>query len=112
MYVPYPETFHFYLFISFFTETDQWLLVMSTQLIGFSIGGICKHILVAPSSMIWPYNLAFAAIFNTLHSQETTGTYASGGISRARFFTYFFVGYFLYSQLLFIHFPALKICPF
>jgi OPT oligopeptide transporter protein len=62
--------------------------------------------------MIWPYLLAFAAIFNTLHSHDTTGTYISGGISRARFFTYVFIGYFLYSQFLFIHFLALAICPF
>ncbi|KAF8263226.1 OPT oligopeptide transporter protein-domain-containing protein [Lactarius quietus] len=35
----------------------QWLLVMSTQLIGFSFGGICKRFLVDPPSMIWPSNL-------------------------------------------------------
>jgi hypothetical protein len=32
-------------------RSDQWLLVMSTQLIGFSIGGIAKRFLVAPPSM-------------------------------------------------------------
>jgi hypothetical protein len=80
---------------------------MSTQLIGFSIGGICKSILVAPPSMIWPYQLANAAIFNTLHSHETTGTRASGGISRLRFFTYVFIGYFLYSQFPSYIFPRL-----
>jgi OPT oligopeptide transporter protein len=105
MYVPSPEAFHLHLFIRFFTKTDQWLLVMSTQLIGYSICGISNLILVAPSSMIWPNTLGFAAILNTLHSHETTGTHASGGISRARFFTYFFVGYFLYSQFLFISPP-------
>ena len=71
---------------------------MSTQLIGFSIGGICKRILVSPPSMIWPVNLVTAALFNTLHSQETSGTHSSGGIARGRFFTYVFVGYLLYSQ--------------
>ena len=30
---------------------DQWMLVMSTQLIGFSIGGICRRFLVNPPSM-------------------------------------------------------------
>ena len=79
-------------------QTDQWLLVMSTQLIGFSIGGLCKRILVAPQSMIWPENLVMAALFNTLHSKETSGTYSWGGVSRSRFFTYVFVGYILYSQ--------------
>ena len=79
-------------------KIDQWLLVMSTQLIGFSIGGICKRILVAPPSMIWPVNLVTAALFNTLHSQETSGTHSWGGVSRGRFFTYVLVGYTLYSQ--------------
>ncbi|KAI0264939.1 OPT oligopeptide transporter [Gloeopeniophorella convolvens] len=75
----------------------QWLLVMSTQLIGFSIGGICKRFLVSPPSMIWPANLVTAALFNTLHAQETSGTQARGGISRERFFSYVFFGYILYN---------------
>lgn len=32
-------------------DLDQWLLVMSTQLIGFSIGGIARRFLVQPPSM-------------------------------------------------------------
>ncbi len=86
--------------IRFFTnlKTDQWMLVMSTQLIGFSIGGICKRFLVAPPSMIWPTNLVTAALFNTLHVQETSGTQAHGGVSRERFFCYVFIGYVFYSQ--------------
>ncbi|KAG6817299.1 hypothetical protein H0H87_010641 [Tephrocybe sp. NHM501043] len=35
----------------------QWFIVMSTQLIGFSIGGVARRFLVAPPSMIWPINL-------------------------------------------------------
>jgi hypothetical protein len=83
------------------------MLVMSTQLIGFSIGGVCRRFLVAPPSMIWPANLVTAALFNTLHSQETSGAHSQGGISRGRFFTYVFVGYMLYSQRLY---PG-KCCP-
>jgi hypothetical protein len=98
MYVSSQEAFHFHLLISFFTETDKWFLVMSTQLIAFPIGGIRKHILVAPPSMIWPLVLPVAAIFNTLHSQGTTGTHARGGIFLAHFFIYIFIGGFLYSQ--------------
>lgn len=71
---------------------------MSTQLIGFSIGGICRRFLVSPPSMIWPSNLVSAALFNTLHAQETSGTQGRGGISRERFFAYVFVGYAVYSQ--------------
>jgi OPT oligopeptide transporter protein len=82
------------------TKTDQWLVVMSTQLIGFSIGGLCKRFLVTPSSMIWPKNLATAALINTLHSQETSGSRSRDGISRQRFFTYGTIGYIFYSHLL------------
>ncbi|THH07611.1 hypothetical protein EW146_g9262 [Bondarzewia mesenterica] len=74
----------------------QWLVVMSTQLIGFSIGGICKRFLVSPPSMIWPANLVTCALFNTLHHSHTAGSGARGGISRERFFVYVFVGYVCY----------------
>jgi hypothetical protein len=73
---------------------------MSTQLIGFSIGGICKRFLVDPPSMIWPDTLVSTSLFNTIHSLETTGTQGLGGISRGRFFSYVFIGYFFYSRLL------------
>ncbi|KAI0342190.1 OPT oligopeptide transporter [Trametopsis cervina] len=66
----------------------QWLLVMSTQLIGFSIGGISRRFLVQPPSMIWPANLVTCTLFNTLHSQQYAGIGNRGGISRERFFTY------------------------
>jgi hypothetical protein len=64
----------------------QWLMVMSTQLIGFSIGGIARRFLVAPPSMIWPSNLVQCALFNTLHSQVYEGVGGRGGMSRERFF--------------------------
>ncbi|KAL5536735.1 hypothetical protein ACEPAF_558 [Sanghuangporus sanghuang] len=70
----------------------QWLVVMSTQLIGFSIGGIARRFLVQPPSMIWPANLVNCALFNTLHSQVYSGMGNRGGISRERFFFYAFVG--------------------
>ena len=81
-----------------FFYIDQWFLVISTQLIGYSIGGICKRFLVDPPSMIWPNALLLTALFNTLHSLETSGSQGLGGISRGRFFTYVFIGYFFYSQ--------------
>jgi hypothetical protein len=86
--------------IGFIAKTDQWLLVMSTQLIGLSMAGICRRFLVTPSSVIWPNNLVTAAIINTLHSRETTGSQGYGGISRRRFFSYIFIGSIFYSQLL------------
>jgi len=65
----------------------QWLLVMSTQLIGFSMGGVARRLLVSPPSMIWPANLVTCALFNTLHSQVYSGFYDTG-MSRERFFFY------------------------
>ncbi|KAI0063249.1 small oligopeptide transporter [Artomyces pyxidatus] len=72
----------------------QWMVVMSTQLIGFSIGGIAKRFLVSPPSMIWPQNLVSCALFNTLHSQHYAGIGNRGGLSRERFFSYAFLGAF------------------
>lgn len=66
----------------------QWMVVMSTQLIGFSIGGVSRRFLVSPPSMIWPANLVTCALFNTLHSNHYAGMGERGGISRERFFTY------------------------
>ncbi|KAF7791994.1 hypothetical protein EIP86_003021 [Pleurotus ostreatoroseus] len=74
----------------------QWMVVMSTQLIGFSIGGIARRFLVSPPSMIWPANLVTCALFNTLHSQEYAGIGNHGGISRERFFLIAFLGSFFW----------------
>ncbi|KAI0044897.1 OPT oligopeptide transporter [Auriscalpium vulgare] len=74
----------------------QWMVVMSTQLIGFSIGGIAKRFLVSPPSMIWPANLVSCALFNTLHSQQYAGIGNRGGMSRELFFAYGFLAAFLW----------------
>ncbi|KAG8844062.1 hypothetical protein FRB96_003295 [Tulasnella sp. 330] len=74
----------------------QWLIVMATQLIGFSIGGVMRRFLVSPPSMIWPANLVYCALFNTLHQTEYAGIGNRGGISRYRFFLYAFMGSFFW----------------
>ncbi|KAH8110780.1 OPT oligopeptide transporter [Phellopilus nigrolimitatus] len=81
--ISYNQTFNF---------GYQWMVVMSTQLIGFSIGGIGRRFLVQPPSMIWPANLVNCALFNTLHSQVYSGMGAREGMGRERFFTYAFLG--------------------
>lgn len=72
---------------------------MSTQLIGFSMGGICRRFLVTPPSMIWPANLVYCALYNTLHSTHYAGIGERGGMSRERFFMYTFVGATVYYLL-------------
>ncbi|KIY53558.1 small oligopeptide transporter [Fistulina hepatica ATCC 64428] len=69
----------------------QWMLVMSTQLIGFSIGGIARRFLVQPPSMIWPSQLVNSALFNTLHAQTYAGVGAPSGVSREKFFFFAFL---------------------
>ena len=78
---------------------------MSTQLLGFSLGGILRRFLVQPPSMsvcvasgnvsltditppVWPANLVTCALFNTLHATSYAGIGTRGGISRGRFFLY------------------------
>ena len=78
---------------------------MSTQLLGFSLGGILQHFLVYPPSMsacvasgdvllmgitpaVWPAKLVTCTLFNTLHSTSYAGIGTRGGISRGRFFLY------------------------
>ncbi|PPQ74705.1 hypothetical protein CVT26_007556, partial [Gymnopilus dilepis] len=77
----------------------QWMIVMSTQLIGFSIGGVSRRFLVEPPSMIWPANLVTCALFNTLHSQTYAGIGERKGMSRERFFFCCFVGATFYSYI-------------
>ncbi|KAF8342569.1 OPT oligopeptide transporter [Cantharellus anzutake] len=72
----------------------QMLLVLSTQLLGFSFGGLLRRFLVWPASMIWPQTLVYAALFNTLHS--TYGGFDDGRLSRERFFSYVLVASFLW----------------
>ncbi|OJA16419.1 hypothetical protein AZE42_07233 [Rhizopogon vesiculosus] len=79
-----------------YSFTYQWFLVMSTQLIGFSTGGITRRFLVSPPSMIWPATLVSCALFNTLHSEQYAGIGRLGGISRERFFAYIFTGAFFW----------------
>ncbi|KAI6156158.1 OPT oligopeptide transporter protein-domain-containing protein [Pisolithus thermaeus] len=74
-----------------YSFTYQWFLVLSTQLIGFSAGGIARRFLVSPPSMIWPSSLVTCALFNTLHSQQYAGAGQLGGLSRERFFLYAFL---------------------
>ena len=72
---------------------------MSTQLIGFSIGGVARRFLVAPPSMIWPANLVGCALFNTLHSRQYAGIGKRGGVSRERFFIYVSLASFFWCKL-------------
>lgn len=48
----------------------QFLIVLSTQFLGFGLAGMAREYLVYPSSMIWPLNLAKISLFNALHRRH------------------------------------------
>ncbi len=52
----------------------------------------------AAASMIWPANLVNCALFNTLHSQQYAGIGTRGGLSRERFFVYWFSASFFWCE--------------
>ncbi|KAJ3574619.1 hypothetical protein NP233_g1653 [Leucocoprinus birnbaumii] len=72
----------------------QIMIVLSTQLIGYSMAGILRQFAVWPSSMIWPGALVNAALFNTLH--KNYGKQDAGHISRERFFLFAFLASFVW----------------
>ncbi|KAL4069408.1 OPT oligopeptide transporter [Scleroderma citrinum] len=67
-----------------FSNAYGFFLVLATQLIGFSMGGLLRRFLVYPSSMIWPGALVNSALFNTLH--RAYGKPEQRHISRQKFF--------------------------
>ncbi|CAB4424935.1 unnamed protein product [Rhizophagus irregularis] len=48
-----------------------FLLLMSTQIIGYGLAGFLRKYLVHPPSMIWPSNLVIASVYNTLHGSKS-----------------------------------------
>jgi len=60
------------------------LLIISTQVLGFSLGGLLRKFVVWPSSMIWPGALVNCALFNTLH--KNFGKHDHGHMTSERFF--------------------------
>ncbi|GAA5845075.1 hypothetical protein JCM5353_007423 [Sporobolomyces roseus] len=72
------------------------LLVMTTQMVGFGAAGLCRRFLVWPAAMIWPQNLVFCTLLNTLHAEDED---EGQGTSRFRFFLYVFAGAFAWYWL-------------
>ncbi|KAN0062883.1 hypothetical protein ACQY0O_004704 [Thecaphora frezii] len=82
------------------------LFVLSSQVIGFGMAGICRRFLVWPASMIWPQNLVSATILNTFHAEEDG---ADGSMTRFRFFSIVSIGAFFYYFLPGFLFQALSV---
>ncbi|KAF0420508.1 opt family small oligopeptide transporter [Gigaspora margarita] len=48
-----------------------FMLLISTQMIGYGMAGFVRKYLVRPTNMIWPRSLVFVAMYNTLHRNNT-----------------------------------------
>ncbi|KAI8865381.1 OPT superfamily oligopeptide transporter, partial [Ramicandelaber brevisporus] len=70
------------------------LLMLTSQMIGYGLAGICREFLVYPAAMIWPSNLASIVMFRTFHEGSSWT-----GMSRTKFFwivfAFSFVWYFI-----------------
>ncbi|KAJ2780085.1 hypothetical protein GGI15_003660 [Coemansia interrupta] len=100
-----------------------FLLVISSQILGYSFAGLLRRFLVTPSSMIWPTNLVNSTLFNTLHGRMSpaaadgnNGNDNDGGeqkkpfwkrLTRGRFFMLVFACSFVYYWLPGYIFPLL-----
>lgn len=69
------------------------LFMLTTQLSGFGLAGLCRRFLIWPASMVWPQNLVTCTVLNTLHAEEDEGR---GGITRYKFFIWAGLGAFFW----------------
>ncbi|GAA5863764.1 hypothetical protein JCM8547_006058 [Rhodosporidiobolus lusitaniae] len=69
------------------------LLVLTSQMIGFGVAGLCRRFLVWPAALIWPQNLVFCTLLNTLHAEDDD---EDAGPTRFRFFLYVICGAFVW----------------
>jgi OPT family oligopeptide transporter len=85
----------------------QVLLILSTQILGYSLAGITRRYLVRPSGMIWPSTLVSTAMFTALHKDENKP--ADGWtIAPRKFFKRIFLGSVAFYFLPGLLFPALS----
>lgn len=84
----------------------QICMVLSTQLLGFSLAGLTRRFIVYPANMIWYFNLSQGMLNKTLHNLDNP--VANGWrISRFKFFFIAFGCMFCYFWLPNTIFPTL-----
>ncbi|KAI3725622.1 hypothetical protein L1987_65413 [Smallanthus sonchifolius] len=60
----------------------SWILVITTQVLGYGWAGVLRKYVVEPAQMWWPSSLVQVSLFRALHETD-----ASSRMSRAKFFT-------------------------
>ena len=87
--------------------TYQLLLILSTQILGYTFAGLARRFLVRPGGMIWPGTLMSAAMFTTLHKEKNA--IANGWtITRWKLFFVVWLSAFLFYFLPGLLIPALS----
>ncbi|KAG0048796.1 hypothetical protein BGZ83_006303 [Gryganskiella cystojenkinii] len=83
----------------------NFLLIVTTQMLGYGMAGVLRRYLVYPAAMIWPANLVQVALFNTLHENENL---QNGQWSRYKFFCVAAFGMFCYAWIPGFLFPVIS----
>lgn len=76
--------------ITFFVS---FIVIITTQVLGFGWAGIFRRYLVEPAAMWWPANLVQVSLFRALHEKEER---SKGGVTRTQFFLIAFTCSFAY----------------
>ncbi|KAH7445193.1 hypothetical protein KP509_02G112200 [Ceratopteris richardii] len=71
-----------------------WLIIITTQVLGYGWAGLFRRYLIEPAHMWWPSTLVQVSLFRTLHEKE-----AHKGLSRSQFFLIAMVASFSYYVL-------------
>lgn len=67
----------------------SFLYLLTTQMIGFGLAGMCRRWLVYPAALIWPSSLSSTVLFRTLHEPQDHSPANGWTLTRYRFFAYF-----------------------
>ncbi|KAJ7959383.1 Oligopeptide transporter like [Quillaja saponaria] len=78
------------------TFLPAFLVMLTTQVLGFGWAGLFRKFLVEPGEMWWPANLVQVSLFRALHEKEKR---PRGGTTRTQFFLLVLIGAFAYFVL-------------
>lgn len=74
----------------------SWILIITTQVLGYGWAGLLRKYVVEPAHMWWPSTLVQISLFRTLHEKETEEDRTRYRVSRAEFFVIAMVCSFLW----------------
>ncbi|KAF8029857.1 hypothetical protein BT93_E2316 [Corymbia citriodora subsp. variegata] len=74
----------------------SWILIITTQVLGYGWAGLLRKYVVEPAHMWWPSTLVQISLFRTLHEKETKEDGARYRVSRVEFFVIAMVCSFLW----------------